>query len=351
MTRDRLARAALGGLALALLSAPPAFAHALDGAVPTNYRTRITSVSPQVPGLDVRVVEAGNRLELSNTTAEEVVVIGYAEEPYLRIGPDGVFENRRSPATYRNRSRFPSEELPAIADAEAPPEWRRVSSATTVRWHDHRAHWMGDAPPGPVRRAPDREHVIFPVWEVPLRHGAETIAVSGDLTWVPGPSPWPWLAVAAAAGAGVFLLGRRWGGAALMAAVLGLLVAFDVIRLAGMAGDSAGNFLDAAAANPQAVVGWLTAAVAAWRLLVGDLRLGLPLAAAAGVLFALTSFTDLSDLSSSQLPTTNPYWLARLSVAAGLGLGLGLVASAATTLSGPAPAPAPSAGQARQAST
>lgn len=333
-----LLRGVLGGLAVALLSASPAWAHALDGASPSNYRTRITGVSPATPGVEVRVVEAGNRLELSNTSDEEIIVTGYAEEPYLRIGPDGVFENRRSPATYRNRSRFPTEELPSIADPEAPPEWRRVTSATTIRWHDHRAHWMGDQPPGPVQRAPGREHVIFPVWEVQLRYGGQPMAVTGDLMWVPGPPAWPWLALAVASGLAVALLGRGRGGGVLTVAVLGVLVAFDIIRLVGLVGDSDGTFFDAAVANPQAVAAWLTAVVAAWRLLVGDLRLGLPLAAAAGVVFALNGFTDLNDLSRSQLPTTSPYWLARLAVALGLGLGVGVVIAAATTLSGPSPA-------------
>ncbi|HEY3240341.1 MAG TPA: hypothetical protein VGL92_12290, partial [Acidimicrobiia bacterium] len=137
---------------LVLLAAPPAFAHALSGASPSNYRTRILDVEPKRPGIDVKVVEAGNRLLLTNHTTEEVVVVGYAQEPYLRVGPQGVFENLRSPATYTNRARLPTAELPAKAsnDPKTPPEWRKVSADNSFRWHDHRVHYMGLQPPGPV---------------------------------------------------------------------------------------------------------------------------------------------------------------------------------------------------------
>ena len=67
--------------------------------------TRLESVRPQIPGVDVKVIEAGSRLQLTNDTDTEVVVQGYQGEPYLRVGPKGVFENRKSPATFLNRSR------------------------------------------------------------------------------------------------------------------------------------------------------------------------------------------------------------------------------------------------------
>ena len=45
------------------------------------------------------------RLELTNDTDTDVIVRATEGEPYLRIGPDGVFENLLSPATYINRTR------------------------------------------------------------------------------------------------------------------------------------------------------------------------------------------------------------------------------------------------------
>ena len=86
--------------------ATPVAAHTVGGAQASNYQTRIRAIEPAVAGLRVEVVDAGTRLRLRNPTGLEVVVLGYAGEPYLRVGPAGVFENRRSPATYRNRVRI-----------------------------------------------------------------------------------------------------------------------------------------------------------------------------------------------------------------------------------------------------
>ena len=83
-----------------------------------------------------------------------MVVLGYDGEPYLRVGPRGVFENRRSPATYLNRSRIPTTKPPKSADSSAAPVWHRVSSGTTATWHDHRAHYMGTSEPPAVQRDP-----------------------------------------------------------------------------------------------------------------------------------------------------------------------------------------------------
>ena len=325
-------RASLLAAGLVLLTAPPALAHALDGAEPSNYRTRILEVVPTRPGVDIEVVEAGNRLALTNRTADEVVVPGYAKEPYLRVGPEGVFENLRSPATYRNRARFPTDQVPAIAqNPNAPPQWRKVTAEPSVRWHDHRVHYMGLQPPGPVRNEPGKEHVIIPAWEIPLQVGQDQILVKGDLAWIPGPSNLPWLAVAAAAGLALagLVLGpgakrTRLAQVAVVVALLGL-VGLDVARLAGLAADVGSSLGRAAGQNLQAVASWVTAIAAAVLLLRGDMRVGPALAAGAGVLFALGALGDISVLNRSQVPTDAPDWLPRMAVAAGLGLGLGLL--------------------------
>src|SRR5439155_507137 len=68
----------------------------------TDYRPRITSA--RIPGVDIHVIEGGGRVELTNHTDRPVTVLGYDGEPYLRVGPDGVFRNRRSPAVAINSS-------------------------------------------------------------------------------------------------------------------------------------------------------------------------------------------------------------------------------------------------------
>ena len=183
------------GLAIAvvLTAASPASAHGLGGLQPTNFRSRVTHITPAVPRLSVRSVDLGTRLELTNRTGRDVVVLGYDDEPYLRVGPRGVFENRRSPAVYLNRTTRADTPVPASADAKASPRWRRTGDGPTVRWHDHRAHWMGLDDPPQVRRDPGSPHLVQP-FEITLVRAGTRIHVVGDVRWVPGPSPWLWLA-------------------------------------------------------------------------------------------------------------------------------------------------------------
>ncbi len=73
--RTLLARAAIRLVALvamaaaiAVVTATPASAHTLSGPKPMNYRASIVSVSPPAPGVTIRVVDLGAKLELTNRT-------------------------------------------------------------------------------------------------------------------------------------------------------------------------------------------------------------------------------------------------------------------------------------------
>ena len=125
--------ARLGGVAAAsvvlvaavLVPAVPAQAHDVGGVGATNFRTTLGAVTPGVPGLTVTVIENGSRLELRNLTGTDVMIAGYAGEPYARVGPTGVFVNDNSPATYLNASRFSTTAVPDTADPAKPPAWAR----------------------------------------------------------------------------------------------------------------------------------------------------------------------------------------------------------------------------------
>jgi hypothetical protein len=110
---------AVTAVALALLAvvlvAPPVGAHSLGGVEPSNDRARALALRPPVPGLRVEVVDAGTRLRLVNTGPQDVVVLGYQFEPWLRVGPRGVFENSRSP-TLQTAG-------PRRADSPSPVPW------------------------------------------------------------------------------------------------------------------------------------------------------------------------------------------------------------------------------------
>ncbi len=193
MARGSRAAGRLAVVVLALLAwllpAGPAAAHVGGGAAGSDFDGRVTSVQPAVPGVGVRVLQFGDELEVVNTTATEVTVPGYSDEPYLRIGPDGVWRNAHSPATYINLDRYGRVTLPAEADPAAEPEWVQVSTEPQYVWHDHRTHWMSEGQLPPVVAAdPTRAHTVSE-WTVPMAHGPTPVTVRGELTWSPPPSP------------------------------------------------------------------------------------------------------------------------------------------------------------------
>ena len=119
---------------------------------------------PETPGIEVSVVGGDAFLRVVAEPGVDVVVLGYQQEPYLHIHPDGVVEeNQRSPATYLNADRYGTGTPPAGADPTLAPNWEPVGSGGAWAWHDHRAHWMSAEPPagaeprrgGPVEHGAD----------------------------------------------------------------------------------------------------------------------------------------------------------------------------------------------------
>jgi hypothetical protein len=337
------------------VGAGPAAAHAVGGAQASNYQTRILSIEPIVPGVTVEVVDAGARLRLRNRTGQEVMVLGYAGEPYLRVGPGGVFENRRSPATYLNRARVNPAPPPPDASADAPPQWRRIGDGDTVTWHDHRAHWMGATDPPEVTAAPNRAQVVVPGWQAELRVGSQPVRVSGDLRWIPGPSPWPWLAIAGAWLLLVLVAGRRRRWPQLLAVLTGLLIAADVVHTVGIWTGTSASAAAKAYASLGSWAGWVLGALAIQRLLGPHPRRASIYLLLGAILMASTGgIGDLGSLYRSQLAVALPDPLTRALVATTLGIGVGLVVSGLrlarprrtrpTRLPGALPRGSPSAG-------
>jgi hypothetical protein len=167
-------------LTVSAVTAVPAGAHEGD----PRYRSEVTGVS--AAGVSVEVLNFDDSLELRNESGRAVTVMGYSDEPYARVRPDGTVElNRRSPATYLNDDRFADVEVPDVADSKAPPRWRRVDRSGRLRWHDHRMHWMGKSLPPQVTDEGRRTKVFN--WKVPLRMGGRPETVTGSLTWVGEP--------------------------------------------------------------------------------------------------------------------------------------------------------------------
>jgi hypothetical protein len=339
---DRCVRRVLLVTLLAFASliglATPAQAHSVNGAGASNFRTELRSVEPPVSGLTVRIIEGGSRIELTNDTADDAIVLGYQQEPFLRVGPSGVFENERSPATYLNRTRGGDEPIPPDADPEAEPRWVKVADGRTARWHDHRAHWMLDDDPRGVQANPDERQVVIPNWKIDLDVGGRRVVLTGDLLWVPGPSAVPWYGVAgvlAALGVAAGLLRRNWAPA--LAAALTVLLLADVVHALGIAGAAPGGLGTKVGAvftdnGAYTVVGWVVG-VAAIVMLLRRKPDGLFLAMFAGLVVVLfAGIADSAVLRRSEVPFAWDANVARVTVSVALGLGLGVIGGSALAL-------------------
>jgi hypothetical protein len=177
MARRTTLAAALVALAV-LIPATSAFAHAGN----PNYESVVRGVTPPIKGFSVEVLSGDDRLAVTNRGSSTVTIDGYNREPYLRLAPDGtVAVNMRSPAFYLNKDRFSGGNVPPSADPEAAADWRVVEHSGRYEFHDHRMHWMANNVPSQVKDRSARTKIFD--WKVPLRAGATTGAINGQLFW------------------------------------------------------------------------------------------------------------------------------------------------------------------------
>lgn len=317
----------------------PAAAHGGAGGIEaTNFEVTLGGVAPTLSGVRVRLIEAGDRLELRND-GPDVVVLGAGGEPYLRVGPDGAFENHTSPTVELNERRVPQPSMPGGGDRNAtgsppptdpavPPDWRKLSDAQVVRWRDHRIRWTATPNPPQVEANPDARHVVFPRWEIGLQQGEVRAVVFGQLTWVPGPSPAPWFGLIGGALVGVAALGllRRWGPP--LAAAMVLVLVLDIVHSFSVAfaypGGLGAHLVKVVTGGFYGILGWVLAAVAI-RLLVRGRVDGLYAGVFAGLSMAVFGgLLDLATLSRSVSLNALPVDVVRLCIAVTTGAGLGI---------------------------
>jgi hypothetical protein len=281
--------------------AAPAGVAGADPAGPTDYETTITSVEPPTPGIEVSIVGGDSFLRVAAEPGVDVVVLGYQQEPYLHIRPDGVVEeNQRSPARYLNVDRYGSGTPPAGADATPAPNWAVIGSGGAWAWHDHRSHWMSPEPP------PDASPgTVIQSSTVPLVVDGSPVTVGVSTTWLAAPSRLP-LGVGAAAGLAVVILAL-----ARRARLAWALLAVSVVA----GGVGYWQFRSLPAETGPLVVWWVLPAVAAASLLLAVL-LGARLVSYALVLLAALELAVWVWLRRDAafravIPTDAPYWLDR----------------------------------------
>lgn len=317
------------GLLATLALAGPAAAHVGGGQAGSDFAGRVDRVSPALPGVTVQVLQFGDQLEVVNGTGTELEVPGYSAEPYLRIGPDGVWRNVHSPATYLNLDRYADTGLPPQADVAAAPQWQQVSTRPAYAWHDHRTHWMsqGQLPPA-VTADPTTPHTVIR-WTVPMSYGGAPVTVAGQLTWSPPPPGrlvWPvyvLLLVVTAAAGWLAHTPRPLGAALALGCLASLWHAVATPQPPVSVSSHAGALLSALL---PALLVLLVAAVgvrAAGRRQRGVLT-GL-MAVAAGWLMLVQGLPDVDVLWSANVLAAGPQLLARAAVAVLVAVGLGLV--------------------------
>ena len=187
MSRRRAAGLA-AALAVAVLTvATPAQAH--DGR--HDFESLIEEVTPirLGAGIEIRMIDYDERIELVNRSGETVIVEGYEGEPYARVESGGpVSLNLRSPSLAASNDRWGRTPPGGREDADAPPRWVQVGGDGTLSWFDRRSHYRQTGVPDAVADPTVRQKL----WDyrIPLRVGGETAAITGTLYWT-GRRPFP----------------------------------------------------------------------------------------------------------------------------------------------------------------
>jgi hypothetical protein len=252
-------------LILALVVMPAssgvALAHYAGGLGPSASRCEIRAVDPPVTGLQVKVIEAGARLEIDNHTGVTIDVL-----------PE--------PGTYRLRE-------------------PTISPGDSARWSDRRIVAAAQAPDPPDHRR---------TWAIPLRVGSQTVTIHGEQVWPPPPPAGLWwlitgLAALVAVVIGLLAVRRRWAAVALGVATLAIAAA-HAVHLLGSA-----VVVPPDQSMPATILGFAGPAIAAWPLaLIGPwlaiagYRSGPLVCGLFGALLLLFSVPDVTCFFYAVLP-------------------------------------------------
>ncbi len=214
------------------LFSPAISAHA-DPAQPGNTRSVVQEISPATSAIEVSIVGVDAFVKMEVQTGHSAEVIGYDEEPYLRIDEKGrVFENSWSPTVVINKTRYGSgSTVPTEYVSTDAPTWRQIASNGEAIWHDHRVHWMS-----PLKPAVINDGGLVQEWLIDMKVDGVITAVVGSLYVEDAPGSWWWLLVVPAS-AVALLLGKRWRKAELVVVsiavtTLGILQFFSLPSVA-----------------------------------------------------------------------------------------------------------------------
>jgi hypothetical protein len=159
---------ALLAAVVALLAPATAAAHLRTSRVAVDYRATVAPLRlPLAGALRVRIYRADLALGLTALGGHHVVVRGYLGEPFLRLGPGGVFVNEASTTAAGTGL------VPALRRGG---HWRLRSTRPTVIWHDARVRHAGRGR-----------------WSIPVIVDGRRARLEGTLVKVDRPSVVPWV--------------------------------------------------------------------------------------------------------------------------------------------------------------
>ena len=309
----RVARALLAGALLGVVPAAPAFA---DPPRPTDYRSEIVSITPEVDGFEVDGIEVtiigGDAFIELDAGGREVTVPGYEGEPYLTFAADGtVSVNVRSPAYFYNQDRYSRTRPPAEADADAAPVWEVVDDDGRYAWHDHRTHWMQETPPlglGPGDQILDQV--------IPITVDGIAVEIAVVSRWMVPPSIVPsvlgaFVAALVAVGTLVTGRGRARGPVLLAAAAAALALVVGLWQTWSLPGETGPPWSHWAV--PAAALALCAVALGWRRWSVFTVR-SLTVVAAVGVV--LWAAIRIEVVRRAVLPTSAPFWFDRAATVA-----------------------------------
>lgn len=148
-------------------------------------RTIVDGFSTPVKGVGAQIVSGlPTDVSMINTSATDLVVTGDLKEPFLRIGPSGVYANVNSPTWYGSGNPDGiALNLPRSARKGAVPRWQRVSKRPQWSWFDRRVQPAGVTVPPQARQG--RRPLRLIDWAIPLVYGGRALSLHGHVEYRP----------------------------------------------------------------------------------------------------------------------------------------------------------------------
>jgi hypothetical protein len=169
-------RALLAASLITLVAPAAAAAHLRSGVIAVDYRAHLAIPTPKLgTALAARIYQSDLAIRLDVRDGHSVVVLGYLDEPFLRLDRRGLAVNASSPTAASAVLLAKAERLGGSRVV-----WRGRGRRRSVVWHDART------------RGASRGNGVAN-WTIPLVVDGRRAALAGSTERVGRPAAWPWL--------------------------------------------------------------------------------------------------------------------------------------------------------------